>query len=225
MAYHCVVTNCHNGSYRLKKWKKSNSQHSEEPPFTLWPIPTQKEPEKRAIWLRNINRLAPGSKTKLYEPSKDGRVCSVHFKDGYPSEKHPYPTQELGYNFEERSKRFSSTDNTDTVSTSTTHSKRRRTTTAQQHKISTSNQCQHIVPPPSPLQKPVLVIRPASSSTSSPLLQKPAVHLPQRSASTTATLRPSTKQQAYPPSSQQQVYSLFIFTTFLSYSIFIKICR
>ncbi|XP_066917038.1 uncharacterized protein [Clytia hemisphaerica] len=109
MSYHCIVIGCQNGSYKLKKWKKVNINHVEEPPFQLFPVPTlKKHPEKRSIWRRNINRLAPGSKNKLLDPSKDARVCSEHFVDGRPTEQHPYPTKNMGYDFEKRSKRFNS---------------------------------------------------------------------------------------------------------------------
>ena len=50
--------------------------------------------------------MAPGSKDKLLDPSKDARVCSEHFVDGRPTDKHPNPTKNMGYDFEKRSKRF-----------------------------------------------------------------------------------------------------------------------
>ena len=34
---------------------------------------------------------------KLWEPRKQSRVCSLHFKDGMPTTVNPYPTEELGY--------------------------------------------------------------------------------------------------------------------------------
>ncbi|XP_057297916.1 uncharacterized protein LOC130628892 [Hydractinia symbiolongicarpus] len=106
MAYHCAVFNSANGAYKLKKWKEAvcedhnvkKSECSCEPPFRLYPFPTtKKNPEKRKMWIQLLNRLAPGSKDKLFEPSKDARVCSEHFLDGKPTECNPHPTENMGY--------------------------------------------------------------------------------------------------------------------------------
>ena len=88
MSYHCVVKDCSNGSYRLNKWKKEiclehNCRYDEctcPPPFKLYPFPTvKKNIEKRKLWIKLINRLQTGSKSKLFEPTKDSTVCSNHF--------------------------------------------------------------------------------------------------------------------------------------------------
>ena len=39
---------------------------------------------------------------KLWEPSKDARICSRHFVDGYSSEQNPYPSINLGYDCKRR---------------------------------------------------------------------------------------------------------------------------
>lgn len=106
MAYHCAVTGCSNGSYRLKKWKNEHKEAGLQAPFTLHAFPTEKKaPERRKIWIQNINRLEPGSKTKLFTPSKDSRICSYHFIDGKPTNENPDPTEGLGYNFEDKQRR------------------------------------------------------------------------------------------------------------------------
>ena len=93
MAYHCVVTGCSNGAYRLKKWKEElcNEHDCKRKdlncccPFKMYPFPTKKK--------------NPGSKNHFFIPSKDSRVCSKHFKDGEPTEQNPYayPSEYLGY--------------------------------------------------------------------------------------------------------------------------------
>lgn len=57
----------------------------------------KKDPASRKIWINLVNRLKPGSKSKLFEPGKDSRICSAHFKDLKPTKVNPYPTQNLGY--------------------------------------------------------------------------------------------------------------------------------
>ena len=113
MAYHCVVKECTNGSYRLNKWKyemcaehkcrKEDDECHCPPPFTLYPFPTiKKNACKRETWIKLVNRLKPGSKTSLFEPKKDARVCSFHFKEGKPSVIYPNPTENLGYDSKRR---------------------------------------------------------------------------------------------------------------------------
>ena len=108
MAYHCVVTGCSNGAYRLKKWKEELCNEHDckrkdlncccPAPFKMYPFPTKKKnPEARSSWIKLINRLEPGSKNQFFIPSKDSRVCSKHFKDGEPTEQKPYPSEYLGY--------------------------------------------------------------------------------------------------------------------------------
>lgn len=69
--------------------------------FRLYNFPTQKKkPEDRLKWIKLINRTqddSKGSTSKLWEPKKNSRVCSRHFKDGMPTQTNPYPTEELGY--------------------------------------------------------------------------------------------------------------------------------
>ncbi|XP_034037104.1 THAP domain-containing protein 11-like [Thalassophryne amazonica] len=65
-------------------------------PFQLFPFPT--EPARRAEWTKIVNRKQLGSGyVKNWTPNKNSRVCSVHFTDGKPTELHPNPTLQLGY--------------------------------------------------------------------------------------------------------------------------------
>lgn len=100
---------CANGSYRLQKWKAAaceihNVPHQSaecvcQPPFGLHPLPTRKKkPEQREMFKRLLNRVDPrDGRQRLHSPSKDGRICSVHFRDGRPTPENPFPTEELGY--------------------------------------------------------------------------------------------------------------------------------
>ena len=64
--------------------------------FRLFPFPTAKKRlVDRQKWKQLINRK--DDKGKLWSPSKDSRVCSLHFKDRQPTVDHPYPTENLGY--------------------------------------------------------------------------------------------------------------------------------
>ncbi|XP_077391669.1 uncharacterized protein LOC144027748 isoform X2 [Festucalex cinctus] len=103
---HCSVRDCHNGLYGLKKWmkefchvhhcNKGTSRCTCDPPYVLIPFPTErKAPERRAEWTKLMNRK---NKTgKNWDPTKNSRVCSVHFVDGAPSTSFPNPTLKLGY--------------------------------------------------------------------------------------------------------------------------------
>ena len=63
--------------------------------FRLYPFPTlKKDPAKREKWKMLVNR---SSNKKLWDPSKDSRVCSLHFVDGEPTELNPNPTLHMGY--------------------------------------------------------------------------------------------------------------------------------
>ena len=48
-------------------------------------------------WTENIKRKI--RKGKVWTPKSSSRVCSVHFKDGQPTNKNLDPTEDLGYNF------------------------------------------------------------------------------------------------------------------------------
>ena len=104
----CVVVGCPNSGKRLNKWAKQtctvhaclNGTHTCdcEPPFKLFPFPTEKkDSEGRRRWKENIKREI--RKGKLWTPKNSSRVCSVHFKDGQPTNENPDPTEDLGYNF------------------------------------------------------------------------------------------------------------------------------
>ena len=44
-----------------------------------------------------MNRIEPGTKNKLFNPSKDARVYSTHFINGEPTVQNPDPVLSLGY--------------------------------------------------------------------------------------------------------------------------------
>ena len=103
----CVVVGCPNSGKRLNKWAKQtctfhaclNETHTCdcEPPFKLFPFPTEKkDSEGRRRWTENIKREI--RKGKVWTPKNSSRVCSVHFKDGRPTNGNPDPTEDLGYN-------------------------------------------------------------------------------------------------------------------------------
>ena len=102
-----VVVGCPNSGKRLNKWAKQtctvhaclNGTHTCdcEPPFKLFPFPTEKkDSEGRRRWTENIKREI--RKGKVWTPKNSSRVCSVHFKDGQPTNENPDPTEDLGYN-------------------------------------------------------------------------------------------------------------------------------
>ena len=53
--------------------------------FRLFPFPTKKKnPTARDAWRKTVNRNVDLKGCKLWEPSKDSRVCSKHSVDGEP---------------------------------------------------------------------------------------------------------------------------------------------
>ena len=76
MTYHCAVSKCPNGSYKILKWKqehcaihgskKGNEGCSCDIGFDLIPFPTAKsDRETRDRWKALINREDPKKKGKL----------------------------------------------------------------------------------------------------------------------------------------------------------------
>jgi len=103
----CAVVGCHNGTYKLERWKKEMCNIHRvnkgcgscicDPPFILFPFPTQtKNSHARNLWIRQVNRKDK-IHGKIWLPKPYDRICSDHFKDKQPSEKHPYPTENMGY--------------------------------------------------------------------------------------------------------------------------------
>ncbi|KAF6038592.1 hypothetical protein EB796_003092 [Bugula neritina] len=88
----CAFKNCHNGDYKLRKFRKNNPGQSD--PFTLYPFP-HKIKKQLLQWCVLINRIDEGG--NLWMPNKQSRVCSIHFKEGQPTEQNPTPTLHLGY--------------------------------------------------------------------------------------------------------------------------------
>ena len=75
--------------------------------FRLFTFPSRKknveQREQRERWKQLISRK---DGTKLWSPSKDSRVCSIHFVEGQPTLQNPLPTLKLGYSdFESKVKR------------------------------------------------------------------------------------------------------------------------
>ena len=107
----------------------------------LHAFPTvKKAPERRKIWIQNINRLEPGSKNKLFTPSKDSRVCSYHFIDGKPTDKNLNPTEGLGYNFEDKQRRRNDIDKSTTrQSRRCNHERKNKRTTKRCRSTSSSD--------------------------------------------------------------------------------------
>lgn len=104
----CCIKDCSNSGYKLSKWKTGWCDLHEcnlgtarcicPPPFTLFPFPTErKNPDGRAVWIRNVNRVAADGKSK-WMPTENSRICSEHFVDNEPTQSNPYPTINLGYN-------------------------------------------------------------------------------------------------------------------------------
>ena len=64
----------------------------------LFPFPTvAKDKEKRDRWIKLMNRIESGTKNKVFNPSKDARVCPTHFINGEPTVQNPDPVLSLGY--------------------------------------------------------------------------------------------------------------------------------
>ncbi|CAH3160857.1 unnamed protein product [Porites evermanni] len=76
----CVVLGCPNSGQRLGKWAAKTCEHHGckngasmcdcEPPFKLFPFPTEKKnPERRLQWAKNISRNSLNG--ALWMPNKD----------------------------------------------------------------------------------------------------------------------------------------------------------
>ncbi|CAH1797432.1 unnamed protein product, partial [Owenia fusiformis] len=103
---YCAVKGCANNTRKLKKWAKiycmkhvclrENKLCECSPPFHFFTFPTEKKnPERRAIWIKLVNRRnVDGTR---WVPDYSARICSHHFVDGYPSANNPDPTLKLGY--------------------------------------------------------------------------------------------------------------------------------
>ncbi|KAM7430634.1 hypothetical protein ABFA07_018677 [Porites harrisoni] len=102
----CVVLGCPNSGQRLGKWaattcelhgcNNGSSMCDCQPPFKLFPFPTEKKnPERRLQWAKNISRNSLNG--TLWMPNKDSRVCNLHFVDGEPTAENPDPTLQLGH--------------------------------------------------------------------------------------------------------------------------------
>ncbi|KAM6960264.1 uncharacterized protein LKV04_021813 isoform 2-T2 [Tautogolabrus adspersus] len=96
----CAVIGCFNNSGKIQVWNKTECLehkpllHEECPclrPYGLHRFPGRsKDAAVRQLWIKNINR-------KDFVPSKHSTVCGIHFKDGQPTKKHPYPVLHMGY--------------------------------------------------------------------------------------------------------------------------------
>ena len=112
----CVVIGCPNSGQRLGKWaaptcelhgcNNGSSMCDCQPPFKLFPFPTEKKnPERRLQWAKNISRSSLNG--TLWMPNKDSRVCNLHFVDGEPTAENPDPTLQLGHNKKTRASKRS----------------------------------------------------------------------------------------------------------------------
>ena len=98
---------CHNSKRKLKLWAEEFCNlHGYnfnvgacdcEPPFRLHVFPSEKvDPDARKRWTKNINRMDSKS-GKIWTPTADSRVCSIHFPEGKPTTKDPDPVLHLGH--------------------------------------------------------------------------------------------------------------------------------
>jgi len=116
MAFTCAVKMCNNSKRKIMKWQqevceahdciRSDKLCTCLAPFRLYPFPTEKkQADRRSEWIRLVNRV--GSDGKLWNPSKDARVCSKHFVTGMPTDLNPNPTLNMGYDSSARATMFS----------------------------------------------------------------------------------------------------------------------
>lgn len=106
--------------------------------FRLFPFPTErKDPNKRNNWMKLVNR-SDERRMHLWQPSKDSRVCSLHFLDGEPTLLNPNPTQNMGYNANKRAILLSPPvgKRRGRESNNTTPKKKRKELSTVQHKTS-----------------------------------------------------------------------------------------
>lgn len=106
----CIVSGCENSSRHLEEQKKriclihevTYKECSCPLPFKLFSVPNvETKPEEYSRLCQLINRRkkdAPG--LVLWQPGKTCKVCSLHYQDGHPSERYPYPTLHMGYGIE-----------------------------------------------------------------------------------------------------------------------------
>ena len=106
----CVFAGCPNSRKRLNKWAKQNCSCMFKRDKYLrlratiqaFPFPTEKkDSEGRRGWTEKIKREI--RKGKVWIPKNFSRVCSVHFKNGQPTNENPDPTEDFGYNFNSQS--------------------------------------------------------------------------------------------------------------------------
>ena len=103
----CAVVGCSNNTYHLRNWKADFCKLHNcnfgtricicNPPFILFPFPTEKkDQERRQRWIKNINRKDPNT-GKLWNPTYNDRVCSIHFINGKPTKENPDPCLHMGH--------------------------------------------------------------------------------------------------------------------------------
>lgn len=68
-----------------------------QPPFTLFPFPTEKkDPYGRQAWANVVSRV-DATTGMMWMPNPDDRVCSDHFVQGKPTAANPNPSINLGH--------------------------------------------------------------------------------------------------------------------------------
>lgn len=92
-SYFCVAEGCNSD-------ERKRGRYGYMKDVRFYPFPTQKKaPALRKRWLDLLRR-------ENYEPKRNHRVCSLHFKEGRPTENHPYPELFAYNNFKESLKVF-----------------------------------------------------------------------------------------------------------------------
>ena len=87
-SYFCVAEGCNSD-------ERKRGRYGYMKDVRFYPFPTQKKaPALRKRWLDLLRR-------ENYEPKRNHRVCSLHFKEGRPTENHQYPELFAYNNFKE----------------------------------------------------------------------------------------------------------------------------
>ena len=91
----CAVVGYTQNSKKISNWKESICETCNQP-YTLYCFPSKNSYlHHRVKWIEALRRV--NADKSVWEPRQSGRVCSVHFVDGVPTEQNSYPTLQLGY--------------------------------------------------------------------------------------------------------------------------------
>lgn len=90
-SYFCVAEGCNSD-------ERKRGRYGYMANVRFHPFPTKKKASShRKRWLELLRR-------KNYEPKRNHRVCSLHFVDEKPTEKHPFPELFAYNNFKDSQK-------------------------------------------------------------------------------------------------------------------------